>query len=147
MISLFRPLLIALLCITLAAGPVPAWLHVVTCNEHGVASRTEGCAVEPAVHGCCSHCHHASEQLRGCDHAVTTDEEKSGEVPGHDSEHCSICQSLLLPGGLIGEYLVTISAEALSPIYSPEYSHSIEGELLGISQPRGPPLYATSVNS
>ncbi len=131
----------------LAAGPIPAWLHVVTCEHGGVSLAESGTDTAHSVSSDCCGDSHSCHDLTDYDEAETDDEHKSGESPEHDSEHCSICQSLALPGGLIVAQVVAATSAAISTFCPPEYSLLVAGELLGFCQPRGPPQGVSSANS
>ncbi len=146
MFSLFRLILFALLCITVSAGPIPAWMHVVSCHGHATVAQAECGSGESTLHGGHSHCH-AAGLLHECAAATTEDGEEPSNNPGRDSEHCAICQSLLLPGGLIYQSSAASLSEALCFIILPEYPHFAGCERFGISSPRGPPGCIGSIHS
>jgi hypothetical protein len=120
MTSLFRPLLTSILCCVLAFGHAPAWLHVVTCDDHCGHATTAGHAADSD-----KHTHVCPLQGHQSHPAVTPSTEKpstekpstekpstekieqfgqslnasSGTHTPHNSEGCGICQSLAAPCG------------------------------------------------
>lgn len=127
MALLTRQFLVCTLSIVLSAGQIPAWIHVAEC--HGVSS-PEANVVSPCSHGCQ---HHQSSEPE------STDTKDSGDPIEHDSDSCTICQSLALtpdqPPELEFEALAQPLIENAS-VLSCEV-HCFES--LSIPQPRGPP--------
>ena len=128
MTSLFRPLLLSLLCLVIAFGQLPALLHVASCDGH-------------------AHCQkvHSSSGLQVCSHGCNHHElenEESPSVPLHDSEDCVICHSLANPVGLVGNFEFPLVQEYLFELASNCADRLLVEASIAIAQPRGPPVIA-----
>ncbi len=133
MTSFVRPIIASLLCIVIAIGQMPAWLHVAGCDHEphlhlgsGVQQKSDACG-----------CHHHGDD-------VATSEGNLTDKPlphdhQHDSDTCAICQSLVAPTGIhwqletlvVGQICVDSDRGVDLPV--------IASVILSTAQPRGPP--------
>lgn len=138
MVALFRPFVAATLCLVLALGQLPAWLHVAECES----GRHQSTADQPLPSegpdeacSCHGHCHTPSiaaesQSDQPCDDAPCHE---------HDADGCVVCQSLLAPFGVLWQATPAVScdvlvAQCLSPVEAAAAAFSC-----AIPQPRGPP--------
>jgi hypothetical protein len=135
MTSLIRPTLSSLLCCVIAFGQLPALLHVVDCHRQASESRDQSARVSS---GKCTH---------GCQHPASAKGLGAGgghedDSSGHDSDHCSVCQSLTNPVGVVWNFELPQSFEYLcEPALICAEPLPVEPSVV-IPQPRGPPLSA-----
>lgn len=128
MTSLFRPLLLSLLCLVIAFGQLPALLHVASCHGHAHCQKVDRSKSASKV---CSHC---------CNHDEV--DEEAPPVPLHDSEDCVICHSLADPVGLAWNFEFPLVQECLFELASYCADRSPVDACIAIAQPRGPPVVA-----
>ncbi|WP_145117146.1 DUF2946 domain-containing protein [Rosistilla oblonga] len=124
MTSLFRPILPSLLCLVVAWGHAPAWLHVATCDGHG----HHHAAASVCSHGC--H-HHAGDDSK------TSDGESHHQ---HDADDCPICQSLASPSGVNWNLDPSLLSDRLVQSSDPILDAVAVAATLSIARPRGPPV-------
>lgn len=108
----FRHLFAPLLCGMLLLGPIPAWHHLATCTDAGCAATAKLRTGEFVKHSrfdrpacrCCVRHADDGQNAKKAAPAAGGGCEPSSESPGstpHDSDHCSICQSVAVPPGVV----------------------------------------------
>ena len=126
-----RHCLVATLCICASLGHAPAWLHVASCEDCLPKMAVE---IDEESGAGCGHCgctHHSSD--------LPLDRPSDRPLEPHDSEACSVCQSLACPVGF-GE--LSFDPAVLGGVLRcvPVRSHAAPKiALLGVAAPRGPP--------
>ena len=158
MTPVIRTLKALLLCGVVALGHAPAWMHVADC-DHGchlessnavfdgirVEDRREAefaRAVVPCSHGCCQHVAQESQESRSTiDEVASSCASDCGDDGHHhhDSDSCSICQSLAVPAGVTWQLTPEVSCDIEVEISNVVDSRSPESSFQTIPRPRGPP--------
>ncbi|WP_417746867.1 DUF2946 family protein [Rosistilla oblonga] len=137
MTSLFRPILPSLLCLVVAWGHAPAWLHVATCDGHGD---------HHAAASVCSHgCHHHAGDLPNAGDLQADESNAAGACDGeshhhHDADDCPICQSLASPSGVNWNLDPQLLSDRLVQSSDPILDAVAVAATLSIARPRGPPV-------
>ncbi len=138
MTSLFRPLLLSLLCCVIALGQLPALLHVASCGGHAHCQRLGADESSSVVcsHGCHQHAIDISVETEKTEGAQN---EEVPAAPLHDSEHCAICHSLANPVGLAWNFEMSLVQECLCELAIIRADRLPVEASVTIPQPRGPP--------
>lgn len=133
----FRPFITCLLCCVVLMGQLPALLHVVTCHKYGCTHSKRASTGSTACCSCSFHRRAAKAEVQS-----EQSEKRDSQSNNHDSDSCSICQSLYGPCGVAATISISIEVGDLvqwSPTY---YQHHHGADALTIAQPRGPPTVA-----
>lgn len=146
MTSLFRPLLYSLLCCVIAAGQLPALLHVVSCHghAHGLFEDAKLESLGACAHGCqhqLNDKHHVARLVQA-EKRQGAQIEESPEAPLHDADHCAFCHSLANPVGVAWSFELPHVQECLCERAWICADHAPVKACSAIPQPRGPPVIA-----
>ena len=138
MIPLVRTVAISLLCGVTLLGHAPAWLHIAVC-DHGspVESNLSSEAAETAE--CGRTCCHRGDARSNVRPNRSTDETPGHSNGRHDSDRCSICQSLGLANGVVWRLDFGLGVEDFSDLVVSRGETLPTSSFFSIPHSRGPP--------
>lgn len=154
----YRRLFAFLLCGSLLLGPIPAWLHVSSCDG-GAADRISPASIASIDDDrgnpgdeCREHCCHHSglpvaiqglsvvDTQSGVDTSGHDHSDHSSPSHEHDSHSCVICQSLVTPGEVLWQLDIVCDGIVRRFDCPRVTSPFAVAASLAIPQPRGPPV-------
>jgi hypothetical protein len=141
-----RHLTTSLLGVLLLVGHLPAWIHVANCHDPACQLNSTAPVQCKAAHSCCSHC--SRQVTNQANQKSNVGESNLGEscppnapdCPSHDSDHCSVCQSLATPFGFPSSHTAPIVVSAASHRAWLPPNQPTVSSIQSLPHSRGPPI-------
>jgi len=132
----------SLLCLAIAMGYAPAWLHVSLCHDHHT-SAPDGKTPTSSCAGTCSHTQANTVGLKDTVGSKGTvgskDSDSQPSKHEHDSDTCFVCQSLGNANGLTLEWDTVLASTIFCEPSLISIEFTFVSPSLSIAEARGPP--------